>query len=54
MPKVITRSSAVEGDGEPLRRIDLGAMNALQSQAIGELLARCNALEARIAQLEAP
>jgi hypothetical protein len=54
MPKtVVRRYKATEDDPEPMRRIDMGAMNALAAQAIGELLAKVSTLETRIAALEA-
>jgi len=54
MPKPAVRQyKATEDDPEPMRRIDLGAMNALAAQAVGELLARVNTLETRITALEA-
>lgn len=52
MPRVVKRNRATEDDPDPLRKVDLGAMNALQSQAIGELFDMIEKLKARIEELE--
>lgn len=52
MPKAVIQNKVTKDDPEPLRRVDLGAMNALQSQAIGELYDRIRRLESRIEELE--
>jgi len=54
IPKAIHHHLASEEYRKDYQRgIDLGAMNALQSQAIGELLERVTTLEARVNELEA-
>jgi len=53
MPMAVLQYAPMPDDPEPLRRLDLGAMNALSAQAIGELLARVMALETEVSQLRA-